>query len=143
MLEALSVGRAVLASDIDGNRSLVTDGATGLLFRDEAEFERRAELLPRDPALRERLGRAGAALVAERFWPAREIDGYCASTTMCSRPVVGFVTPASRAERPPIEQRRLDRRFARHGRLRARGFRSDSALSIDVAIGRRLAAFIE
>jgi L-malate glycosyltransferase len=77
VLEALSVGRAVLASDIDGNRSLVTDGATGLLFRDEAEFERRAELLACDPALRERLGRAGAALVAERFSPAREIDGYC------------------------------------------------------------------
>lgn len=77
VLEALSLGRAVLASDIDGNRSLVTDGATGLLFRDEVELERRAELLARDPALRERLGRAGAALVAERFSPAREIDGYC------------------------------------------------------------------
>ncbi len=77
VLEALALGRAVLASDIDGNRSLVTDGVTGLLFRDEAELERRAELLARDPALRERLGRAGAALVAERFSPAREIDGYC------------------------------------------------------------------
>jgi L-malate glycosyltransferase len=77
VLEALSLGRAVLASDIEGNRSLVTDGATGLLFRDEAEFEGRAALLARDPALRERLGRAGAALVAERFSPAREIDGYC------------------------------------------------------------------
>ena len=77
VLEALSLGRAVLASDIDGNRSLVTDGATGLLFRDEEELERRAERLARDPALRERLGRAGAALVAERFSPARELDGYC------------------------------------------------------------------
>ena len=79
VLEALSLGRAVLASDIDGNRSLVTDSATGLLFRDEDELERRAELLARDPALRERLGRAGAALVAERFSPARELDGYCAA----------------------------------------------------------------
>ena len=77
VLEALSLGRAVLASDIDGNRSLVVDGATGFLFLDELEFERRAALLARDPALRERLGRAGSALVAERFSPAREIDGYC------------------------------------------------------------------
>jgi len=77
VLEALSLGRAVLASDIDGNRSLVTDGATGLLFRGEAELERGAELLARDPTLRARLGRAGAALVAERFSPARELDGYC------------------------------------------------------------------
>lgn len=76
VLEALSLGRAVLASDIDGNRSLVADGTTGLLFLDEAEFERRAALLARDPALRERLGRAGAALVAERFSPARELEGY-------------------------------------------------------------------
>jgi len=77
VLEALSLGRAVLASDIDGNRSLVADGSTGFLFRDEAEFERRAAELAQDPALRERLGRAGAAIVAERFSPAREIDGYC------------------------------------------------------------------
>jgi L-malate glycosyltransferase len=76
VLEALSLGRAVLASDIDGNRSLVVDGSTGFLFRDEAEFERRAAELARDPALRERLGRAGAAMVRDRFSPAREIDGY-------------------------------------------------------------------
>lgn len=77
VLEALSLGRAVLASDIEGNRSLVADGSTGFLFRDEAEFERRAAELARDPALRERLGRAGSAMVTERFSPAREIDGYC------------------------------------------------------------------
>lgn len=77
VLEALSLGRAVLASDIDGNRSIVTDGVTGFLFRDELEFECRAAELARDPALRERLGRAGAALVAQRFPPTREIDGYC------------------------------------------------------------------
>lgn len=76
VLEALSLGRAVLASDIDGNRSIVVDGATGFLFRGEAEFERRAAQLARDPMLRDRLGRAGAALVTDRFPPAREIDGY-------------------------------------------------------------------
>ena len=76
VLEALSLGRAVLASDIDGNRSIVADGATGFLFRDEGEFERRAAELARDPALRERLGLAGSVLVRERFSPAREIDGY-------------------------------------------------------------------
>jgi len=76
MLEALSLGRAVLASDIDGNRSIVTDGVTGLLYRDQVEFERLAAELARDSALRGRLGRAGAALVAERFPPSRELDGY-------------------------------------------------------------------
>ena len=76
VLEALSLGRAVLVSDVEGNRSIVDDGSTGFVFRDEAEFEHRAVQLVRDPALRERLGRAGAALVAERFPPAREIHGY-------------------------------------------------------------------
>jgi len=76
VLEALSLGRAVLASDIDGNRSIVADGFTGFLFRDETEFERHAAKLARDPALRKRLGLAGSVLVRERFSPAREIDGY-------------------------------------------------------------------
>jgi len=77
VLEALSIGRAVLASDIAGNRSLIDDGSTGFLFGDESEFERRAAELVRDPGLRERLGRAGRELVARRYSPEREIDGYC------------------------------------------------------------------
>lgn len=78
VLEALALGRAVLASDIPGNRSLITPGVTGLLFRDDAELEGEAEELIRDPALRDRLGRAGRELV-ERLYPiAREIDGYLA-----------------------------------------------------------------
>jgi hypothetical protein len=76
VLEALSLGRAVLASDIEGNRSVVDDGSTGFLFRDEAELERRAAELARDPVLRERLGRAGRELVARRYPPEREIEGY-------------------------------------------------------------------
>ena len=77
VLEALSIGRAVLASNIAGNRSLIDDGSTGFLFGDESEFERRAVELVRDPGLRERLGRAGRELVARCYSPEREIDGYC------------------------------------------------------------------
>jgi L-malate glycosyltransferase len=76
VLEALSLGRAVLASNIEGNHSVVDDGSTGFLFRDEAELERRAIELARDPALRERLGRAGRELVARRYPPEQEIEGY-------------------------------------------------------------------
>jgi glycosyltransferase involved in cell wall biosynthesis len=78
VLEAQALGRAVLASDIEGNRSLVEDDVTGLLFRDEAELERKAERLIRDPALRDRLGQAGRARVLHEFPPHREIDGYLA-----------------------------------------------------------------
>src|SRR2546426_8317232 len=76
VLEALALGRAVLASDIEGNRSLIEDGVTGYRFRDEAEFERRANLLASDAALRARLGAAGRELVERRYPVAREIDGY-------------------------------------------------------------------
>jgi glycosyltransferase involved in cell wall biosynthesis len=76
VLEALAMERAVLASDIPGNRSLVEDGVTGLMFHDARELGAAAEHLARDRALRARLGAAGAARVAELTSPAREIDGY-------------------------------------------------------------------
>jgi glycosyltransferase involved in cell wall biosynthesis len=76
VLEALWLGRAVLASDIEGNRSLIDHGKTGLLFRDEAEFERGAAALVRDPELRGRLGRAGRELVVQQYPPQQEVEGY-------------------------------------------------------------------
>lgn len=76
VLEALAMERAVLAADIDGNRSLVEHGVTGLLFRDEAELEAGAERLAGDPALRRRLGRAGRELLERTYPPEREIGGY-------------------------------------------------------------------
>jgi glycosyltransferase involved in cell wall biosynthesis len=76
ILEAFAVGRPVLASDVEGNRSLVEDGVTGLLFRDEDELGAQAERLVVDPALRARLGAAARSLVDRRFPPEREIEGY-------------------------------------------------------------------
>jgi glycosyltransferase involved in cell wall biosynthesis len=76
VLEALAVGRAVLAADIAGNRSIVENDVTGLLFHDDAELLAAAERLVDDPALRRRLGAAGRARVLETLAPAREIDGY-------------------------------------------------------------------
>ena len=74
VLEALAMGRAVLASDIEGNRSLVEDGVTGLLFRDDAELLARAERLTVESALRARLGAAGRRLIERRYPPEREIE---------------------------------------------------------------------
>jgi glycosyltransferase involved in cell wall biosynthesis len=76
VLEALALGRAVLAADIPGNRALVEHEVSGLVFTSDAELEAAALRLARDTALRARLGAAGRALVAERYPPAREIDGY-------------------------------------------------------------------
>jgi L-malate glycosyltransferase len=76
VLEALTLGRAVLASDIEGNRSLVEDGVTGLLFTSPDEFAAKAERLLADGDLRRQLGANGREFVTSRFSPAREVDGY-------------------------------------------------------------------
>jgi L-malate glycosyltransferase len=75
VLEALALGRAVLASDIPGNRSLIEHEVTGLLFAADRELEHGALRLARDADLRARLGAAGRR-VATRYPPEREIDGY-------------------------------------------------------------------
>ena len=76
LLEALAMRRAVLASDIDGNRALVEHDVTGLLFRDPADLLHQAARLAGDPALRARLGAAGQALVEREFPIEREVQGY-------------------------------------------------------------------
>jgi len=81
VLEALSLGRAVLASDIPGNRSLVDDGVTGMLFGSPEEMATKADRLLKDPDFRARLGQAGRERVSARFGRDRETDGYLAAYT--------------------------------------------------------------
>jgi glycosyltransferase involved in cell wall biosynthesis len=76
VLEALAAGRAVLAADIEGNRSLIEDGVTGFLFRNERELEARAGELTANPELRARLGATGRTRVAALYPAEREIEGY-------------------------------------------------------------------
>jgi glycosyltransferase involved in cell wall biosynthesis len=75
VLEALVSGRVVLASDIEGNRSVIEDDVTGLLFSGPGDFADKAARLLGDPALRERLGEAGRAR-ASRFSLQQEIERY-------------------------------------------------------------------
>jgi glycosyltransferase involved in cell wall biosynthesis len=79
VLEALSLGRAVLAADIAGNRSLVEDAVTGFLFGSGEELAAKADRLLRDPDLRARLGVAGRERVSARYGAERETDGYLAA----------------------------------------------------------------
>ena len=78
VLEAMSRGKAVLAADIEGNRSVIEPGVDGLLFADAADFERQAERLVRDDGLRARLGAAAREKIARLYPPAREIDAHLA-----------------------------------------------------------------
>ena len=78
VLEAMSRGKAVLASDIEGNRSVIEPEVDGLLFADAAAFERQAERLVRDAGLRARLGAAARDKIARLYPPEREIDAHLA-----------------------------------------------------------------
>ncbi len=76
ILEALAYGKAVLAADIEGNRSLIADGKTGFLYQNERQFLQKAEQLVCRPDMRAAFGAAGRKLVRERFAPEKEIAGY-------------------------------------------------------------------
>jgi glycosyltransferase involved in cell wall biosynthesis len=58
-----------VASDCEGNRSLVSDGVTGLLFdpHRSAELAERLGRVLGDEALARGLGQAGRALAADRY----------------------------------------------------------------------------
>jgi len=76
VLEAMAFGRPVLAADIEGNRSMVREGKTGFLFRDEEEFLQKARELLRDEGVRRRLGEQGRRFVEEQFSAEREAAAY-------------------------------------------------------------------
>lgn len=76
VLEALAYGKALLVTDIEGNRSIIKDCLNGLLYRDAAEFTRKAERLVTDPQLRAKLGENGRSLVRDKYPPEREGHSY-------------------------------------------------------------------
>jgi glycosyltransferase involved in cell wall biosynthesis len=69
VLEALAHARPVVATPVGGTPELVIDGETGLLVppRDPAALAAAIRRLLEDPALAQRLGAAGRALVEQRF----------------------------------------------------------------------------
>lgn len=78
VLEALAYAKPLLVSDIEGNRSIVKENVSGLLYRDEAEFRAKAEHLLTDAHLRERLGKNGRFLVRDHYPPEKEATSYLA-----------------------------------------------------------------
>jgi glycogen(starch) synthase len=77
-LEAMAMGRPVLASDVGGHAELIRHGVTGVLFAAESRdsLVDAAGALLTDTELRARLGaQARAAVVEQRTWP-RIVRGY-------------------------------------------------------------------
>jgi glycosyltransferase involved in cell wall biosynthesis len=74
LMEAMAAGRAILASDVPGNRDLIDYGRTGLLYRDRDDLQDKAGLFLRDPALRRRLGHAAREHARTHFSTDREAE---------------------------------------------------------------------
>jgi len=60
LLEAMSLGKAIIASDLGPRSEMIEDGVSGLLFEagNANDLRAKAEILIRDPALRKKLGQA-------------------------------------------------------------------------------------
>jgi glycosyltransferase involved in cell wall biosynthesis len=69
LMEAMALGKPVIATRVAGIPELVTDGETGLLFTpsDWTELAARISALTNDKQLRQRLGAAGPLRIAEEF----------------------------------------------------------------------------
>lgn len=78
VLEAMGKGVPVLASDIEGHRSVIADGEDGFLFASAAEFQAKAKRLLDDPALRVVMGHRARMKIAAHFRLEGEIGSYLA-----------------------------------------------------------------
>lgn len=76
LMEAMVLGRPVLATNIPGNTVLVRHNETGLLFRGESEFIEQIARLQGDAVLRERLGAGASRFMRENFPAPREAESH-------------------------------------------------------------------
>jgi glycosyltransferase involved in cell wall biosynthesis len=76
LMEAMALGRPVLAADIPGNRSLVKNGETGWLYRDEADFKEKLSMITADPVLRQECGARASKFMRLEFSPQSEAETY-------------------------------------------------------------------
>ena len=73
LLEAMSSGTAVVASDIPGVKSVLDDSQSGILVSsgDPRSLSQKIKILVENPTLRHTLGKAGRTLIQEHFtWDA-------------------------------------------------------------------------
>lgn len=80
VLEGMSAGLPIVASDIPGNRDLVVHEKTGYLVDvgDRGTFAQRAELLLESPELARQLGAAGRERTLSEFSVERMVDRHAA-----------------------------------------------------------------
>ncbi|BCJ87007.1 glycosyltransferase [Effusibacillus dendaii] len=76
LLEAMSLGKPVLASKVPGNIDLIKDGQNGFLFANEDEFVDKGSLYIENADLRETIAAAGRQWVQEQYSVEREMETF-------------------------------------------------------------------
>jgi L-malate glycosyltransferase len=76
LMEAMAIGRPVLAANIPGNRSLVKNGKNGWLYDGKEDFRRLVLKLMEDTFLREETGRRAKEYIKTNFSPQLETKRY-------------------------------------------------------------------
>lgn len=78
LLEAMALGRPVLAADISGNRPLIIHGQTGWLYNSERHFQDLVIELAGDSRLRSECGKRARDFILERHSPVLEAERHLA-----------------------------------------------------------------
>jgi glycosyltransferase involved in cell wall biosynthesis len=98
LLEACAAGRAIITTDLPGCREVVRHGENGLLVppRDIRALAEAIAALLADPALRERMGRAGRIRAVEEFSETSVVD----ATLRLYREILGSRWPGAITPEP-------------------------------------------
>lgn len=90
MLEAMIMGKPVLASDVLGNRSLIRHNETGWLYRSDGELRALVRPLLLDTDLGDSIGEAGKNYVKQHCSPQDEVEKYaCIYRSLVAKAVKG------------------------------------------------------
>ncbi|KEO84528.1 glycosyltransferase [Tumebacillus flagellatus] len=76
LLEAMSLGRAILASNVPGNRDLIQDGVNGFLYSDGDELVEKASLLCTDEAALVKVSEGALETIREHYSLERELAAF-------------------------------------------------------------------
>lgn len=76
LLEAMIMGRPVLARDVLGNRSLIRHGQTGWLYRSDDELRQLVRSMLLNPSAGREVAEGGRLFVTEHYSIAAEVAGY-------------------------------------------------------------------
>ena len=76
LLEAMSLGKPILATNVPGNSDLIEDGVDGYLFHDTPELVEKATVLYTDANAREQVAQGALRTIEQHYSLRRELESF-------------------------------------------------------------------